>query len=175
MLKETIMSDRWTVLAAWLVLALGALGAAGCATTAAPAQRAATPLPGTDACVFIRNVYDWDVVDPSTLIVYAPMRKDPYLVKLFEPVFDLDFRQRVGFEDGDHSGMLCGNGAAYLVVRDEIGPQRVPIVAFRKLTVEQAKQLLPRGKRPASAAGQPAASQPAAGQAPSAASEAGKN
>jgi hypothetical protein len=170
------MSDRWTARAAWLLLACAALAAAGCAITAAPSQRAAAPLPGTDACVFIRNVYDWDVIDSSTLIVYAPMRKDPYLVKLFAPVFDLDFKQRVGFEDGDHSGMLCGNGAANLVVGDEIGPQRVPIVAFRKLTVEQAKQLLTRAKRPASApAGHAAASQPAAGQAPAPAPEAGKN
>jgi hypothetical protein len=171
------MSEPWTAPAAWLVFALGALGAAGCATTGAPSGKAAAPLPGTDACVFMRNVYDWDVIDTTTMIVYAPGRRDPYLVKLFEPVFDLDFKQRVGFEDGDHSGMLCGNGAAYLVVRDETGPQRVPIVAFRKLTVEQARQLLPPGKRPAShpAGTQPAGAPPAAGQPPVAASEAGKN
>jgi hypothetical protein len=143
--------------AALLALAVGALAAGGCAAMRAQSAPAAAPLPGTDACVFIRDVYDWVVVDTTTLIVYAPMRTDPYLLKLFAPVFDLDFRQRVGFEDAEHNGQLCGNGTDYLVIRDETGPERVPIVAFRKITPDQAKQLL--------AAGRPAASTPAAAKA----------
>ena len=160
------MSARWLGPAACLVLACGALGVAGCATTGASAsQKAAAPLPGTDACVFMSTVYDWDVIDSTTMIVYAPMRKDPYLLKLFAPVFDLDFKQRVGFEDSDHTGQLCGNGVDYLVIRGDI-PQRVPIVAFRKLAVEQAKQLLATARRPGNspAASSPAANQPPAGQ-----------
>jgi hypothetical protein len=46
--------------------------------------------------------------------------------------------------------MLCGNGGDYLVVRDDSVPMRVPIVAFRKLTPEQAKQLLPPAQPPSS-------------------------
>ena len=145
--------------AALMALAVGALAADGCTAMRAQPAHAAAPLPGTDACVFMRNVNDWEVVDASTLIVYAPMRKDPYLLKLFEPVFDLDFKLRVGFEDSDHDGQLCGNGGDNLVIRDEVGPQRVPIVAFRKITPEQAKQLL-AAARPA--ATKPAASKPAA-------------
>ena len=134
--------------AALLWLALGALAAAGCATSRAPPGRAAAPLPGTDACVFISNISDWVVIDSSTMIVYAPLPKDAYLLKLFAPVPELDFKQRVGFEDSDHNGQMCGNGDD-LVVRDEISARRMPIVAFRKLTPEQARQLLPPGKSPA--------------------------
>jgi hypothetical protein len=166
------MSARSARSTVGLALALTALGAAGCATTGTPARQASAPLPGTDACVFLSTVYDWEVVDPTTLIVYAPMRKDPYLLKLFEPVVDLDFKQRVGFEDSDHSGMLCGNGIDYLVVRGDI-PWRVPIVAFRKLSVDQARQLLASSKQAAgkpganqSPASQPPASQPATVQGP---------
>ncbi len=128
---------------------LAAAMAAGCMTGAAGSHPAAAPLPGTDACVFMREVSDWVVVDASTLIVYAPLRKDAYLLKLFEPIPELNFKERVGFEDSDHDGMLCGNGGDYLVVRDDIGPQRVPIVAFRKLTSAEAKQLLPAPRMPA--------------------------
>jgi hypothetical protein len=141
------------------MLALAVLAATACATSATGSHPAA-PLPGTDACVFMSEVSDWVVVDASTLIVYAPMRTDPYLLKLFEPVPELSFKQRVGFEDSDHDGRLCGNGADYLVVRDDSVPLRVPIVAFRKLTPEQAKQLLPAAKTPA---GQSPPSQPPGG------------
>jgi hypothetical protein len=146
-----------------LAVALSALAAAACSTTATGSHPAAAPLPGTDACVFISEVFNWTVVDQSTLIVYAPMPKDAYLLKLFEPVPDLNFKERVGFEDSDHTGMLCGNGADYLVLRDDIGPRRVPIVAFRKLTPEQLKQFLPAAKTSAT---QPANAQPASAQPP---------
>ncbi|HEX2790646.1 MAG TPA: DUF6491 family protein [Steroidobacteraceae bacterium] len=154
--QEEIMCNRMIRYAARLLIVLGALVAAACATTGAASHPAAAPLPGTDACVFMSEVSDWVVVDPATLIVYAPLHKDPYLLKLFEPVPELNFKERVGFEDSDHNGMLCGYGD-YLVVRDEVAPWRVPIVAFRKLTPEQAKQLLPAAK---TQAGQPANSQP---------------
>jgi hypothetical protein len=131
-----------------VLMALGALAAAACATSRTQPERVAAPLPGTDACVFIRNVSDWDVIDSTTMIVYAPQRQDAYLLKLFAPVPELNFKQRVGFEDSDHNGQLCGNGDN-LVVRDEGSSWRTPIVAFRKLTPEQAKQLVQAGKSPA--------------------------
>jgi len=134
--------------AARLMLALMALAVAGCASTAAPSARAAAPLPGTDACVFISSIDDWQVIDSTTMIVYAPLRKDAYLLKLFAPVQELDFKQRVGFEDSDHNGQLCGFGDD-LVLRDEIGERRTPIVAFRKLTPDELRQLLPGTKPPA--------------------------
>lgn len=137
---------------ALIALALSALAAAGCATRRAQPERAAAPLPGTDACVFINSVSDWVVIDSTTMVVYAPLRQDAYLLKLFAPEAELNFKQRLGFEDSDHNGQLCGNGDD-LVVRDEISARRMPIIAFRKLTPEQAKQLLPAAK---SAAAKPA-------------------
>jgi|SRR5580658_5285022 hypothetical protein len=134
--------------AAAVAVVLAAAMAAGCASGAAGPHAVAAPLPGTDACVFMSAVSDWVVVDASTLIVYAPLHKDAYLLKLFEPIPELNFKQRVGFEDSDHDGQLCGNGADYLVVRDDTVPQRVPIVAFRKLSPAEAKQLLPAAKAP---------------------------
>jgi hypothetical protein len=123
----------------------------GCAATGAPAARATAPLPGTDACIFISSIQSWDVVDQSTLIVYAPLNKDAYLVKLFEPVPELPFKERIGFEDTTHSGQLCSDRDE-LLVRGDI-PRRVPIVAVRRLTSDQVKRLLHPSAAPPAASG----------------------
>jgi len=149
--------------AARLALVIATVAAAACATGGAGPHPPAPPLPGKDACIFMSEVFDWVVIDPSTLIVYAPTRKEAYLLKLFEPEPELNFKERVGFEDSDHDGMLCGNGGDYLVLRDDIAPRRVPIVAFRKLTSGEAGQLLPAPRAPV---GQPVNSQPTSSQAP---------
>ena len=130
---------------------LGALCAVavGCATTsrAPPANSELDKLtkrenlPQTPGC-FWRSDFqgDWTVLNESTLIVRAPLRKDAYVVKLFEPVIDLRFKQRLGFEDKLHTGRICDNGDDYLVVPGE--PLRVPITAVRVLTKDQQTQLL---------------------------------
>jgi hypothetical protein len=117
----------------------------GCATNGAGTARVPPPpLPGTEACIFTVNLNDWTVVDNSTLIVYAPMRKDPYLVKLFAPIFDLQFRESIGFEDIEHNGQLCRDD--YVVARGD-APQRTPIIAVRALTPDQAKQIIAAAKQ----------------------------
>jgi hypothetical protein len=113
-----------------------------CATNEGGAPHA--PLPGTEACIFTVNLNDWTVIDNSTLIVYAPLRKDPYLVKLFAPIFDLQFRESLGFEDIEHNGQLCKDD--YVVARGD-APQRTPITAVRALTPDQAKQIIAAAKQ----------------------------
>ena len=120
---------------------------AGCASHTRPesAQPRHEPdtLPGKDACFWTSEISDWTVLDDSTLIVTAPLPKDSYLVKLFAPIPDLAFRQRLGFqsEPGD-PGRFCRDNGYVL----ELGPvpQRWPVVAVRALTAEEAKQLLAR-------------------------------
>ena len=121
---------------------LALLAAAGCATSTAPTTQA-PPLPGTEACIFTVNLFDWTVLDDSTLIVYAPQGRDPYLVKLFSPVFDLPFRQALGFEDIEHNGQLCKGD--YVVARGD-APSRTIISSVRALTPEQAKQMIAAAK-----------------------------
>ncbi len=108
---------------------MAVLACAGCTAGGTSARQAPpappAPLPGTEACIFTVNLYDWTVLDDTTLIVYAPLHKEPYLVKLFEPVFDLSFHQTLGFEDVEHNGQLCDSGD-YVLVRGEL-PQRMSI------------------------------------------------
>jgi len=126
------------------LLSLLILTLLGCATNGASAQHAPPALlPGTEACIFTVNLNDWTVVDNSTLIVYAPLRKDPYLVKLFEPIFDLQFRESIGFEDIEHNGQLCKDD--YVVTRGD-APYRTPITAVRALTPDQATQIIAAAK-----------------------------
>jgi hypothetical protein len=104
------------------------------------------------------------VLDDSTLIVTAPLPKDAYLVKLFAPIPDLSWRQRLGFQsEAAEPGRFCReNGYVF-----ELGPvpQRWPVVAVRALTPGEAKELLKRAGGPAPhRADSPESPAPASGQ-----------
>jgi Family of unknown function (DUF6491) len=122
-----------------IAISLAAISLTGCATTHVQAAQANTPLPGTESCFWVRNVRHWDVLDPSTLIVYAPMAQDAFLVKLFQPIPDLSFHLSLGFDDADRTGRICSIDD-YVSVGEPF-PLRVPISAVRALTAEQVKQL----------------------------------
>ena len=94
--------------------------------------------------MWISNIRNWDVIDQSTLIVYAPMPKDAYLVKLFQPIPDLIYHDKIGFEDGNHNGQICSLGDD-LIVHGPF-PLRVPISAVRVLTLSEVRQLKATGK-----------------------------
>ena len=121
-------------------VSLPALVLSLCAACAAPApaHTGGAALPGKDACIFTVNLSDWVVLDESTLIVYAPLRRQPYLLKLFAPISGLGFRESLGFEDTVHSGQLCRGD--YVIARGDI-PQRMPISALRLITPDEAGRL----------------------------------
>jgi len=131
-------------------LAIGLLAVApgallGCASTqgAGHANGPTTAaLPGTPACFWLRD-FDgsWTVLNDSELIVYAPMYSQPYLIKLFAPVPNLKFDQRLGFQDVEHSGMICDGEVDNLAVPNW-RRGRIPIVAVRKLTAPEVRGLL---------------------------------
>ncbi|HEX4023563.1 MAG TPA: DUF6491 family protein [Steroidobacteraceae bacterium] len=115
--------------------------ATACATTAQPAKPAAA-LPGKAACFFLVNFHgDWTVLDDSTLIVSTPPSPQAYLIKLFQPVVGLRFRQSLGFQDVEHTGQICNDSQDDLVVRG-ISQPPVPIVAVRLLTPTEQITLL---------------------------------
>jgi hypothetical protein len=116
-------------------------------------------LPGKAGCFWKSSFQgDWTILNDTTLIVRAPLPTDAYVIKLFEPVFDLSFKQGLGLEDREHTGQICNDGDAYLVVPGWQQPQ-VPIVAVHALTMAEEDQLLQaagkRVPRPSSKAGQP--------------------
>jgi len=116
-------------------------GAGVAAALRSPSPKTAS-LPGTPGCFWLSN-FDgsWTVLNDSELIIYAPLYSQPYLIKLFEPVPTLRFREVLGFADAQRTGMICNDTMDDLVV-PHWEPHRVPIVAVRKLTVPEAKRLL---------------------------------
>jgi Family of unknown function (DUF6491) len=128
----------WRFAAMSLAACALALGAA-CASNPSAAHAAQVPLPGKNACIFTVELSDWVVLDDSTLIVYAPLHRQPYLLKLFAPITGLSFHESLGFEDSEHNGQLCRGD--YVLARGEL-PQRMPISALQRISPEQAKQLL---------------------------------
>jgi hypothetical protein len=126
----------------------------GCATTAKSPPSAldnltkVENLPGKSACFWKSNFQgDWTVLNDSTLIVHAPLPKDAYVIKLFEPVFSLRFKQGLGFEDKERTGQICNSGDVYLLVPGWQPPQ-VPIVAVHALTMAEQDQLLKAAGKP---------------------------
>jgi hypothetical protein len=139
--------------------AVGALAAiaVGCATTAQPPPSSKTNLdhltkvenlPGKPACFWKSSFQgDWTVLNDSTLIIHAPLPKDAYVIKLFEPVFSLSFKEGLGLDDREHTGQICNNGDDYLLVPGWQPPQ-VPIVAVHALTMPEQDQLLQVAGKP---------------------------
>lgn len=131
------------------IMAVAVLGAAlaGCATAApdragAHAQRTAA-LPGKPGCFWLRN-FDgsWTALSQTELIVYAPLvGNNAYLIKLFQPVINLQFDQRLGFEDVEHTGQICNGAYDYVLVPD-YEPHRITITAVRHLSTPEVVQLL---------------------------------
>ncbi len=147
----------FVVAAAALTLHLGGCASTGPSAAPQPAQDDAA-LPGRDACFWTRSVYDWTVLDASTLIVNARGPHDYFLVKLFAPVPDLPYQVRLGFESkgGDLDRFCRGNG--YVISRDSMRI-REPVAAVHAITELEARQLRAAG--------------PAAQRAPSGAGNAG--
>lgn len=146
------------------LLAVVALVLLGCASTQPPRPAAnggaaggkTAALPGKPGCFWLHDFQgSWTVLNESELIVYAPFYSQPYLIKLFEPVPDLKFDERLGFADAEHTGMICDGSMDDLVV-PHWQPHRIPIVAVRQLTASEARHLLavnhikpPRATKPA--------------------------
>ena len=136
-LQDTAMKDLSLCCVA---ISLALLNLSGCASTRPPSAPVANlPTIGTEACFWIRDVRHWDVIDPSTLIVYAPMPKEAYLVKLLQPIPDLSFHLALGFEDTDHMGRVCRIGSFVSVGQPM--PWRAPVAAVRALTPDEVKQV----------------------------------
>jgi hypothetical protein len=114
------------------------------------------------SCIDIGKPYfktmHWSMLMNEYIFNMAAMREDIYVVKLFEPVFNLSFKQGLGFEDQEHTGQICNDGDDYLLVPGW-QPPRVPIVAVHALTMDQQDQLLRAAGKPVPrprAAAQPA-------------------
>ena len=148
------------ILAATL-LSMAALAQAGQdkATEIAAAAKKPSESKG-DECVFARTIYDWNAIDDETLIIYAPTRHDPYLVKLWRPVFGLRSEFSLGIEDADNDGRFCSFSRDSIIVRSPAGrPESYSLRTMQRLEEAQAKALL-EGSKSRKKNGEPAVTMP---------------
>jgi hypothetical protein len=129
--------------AAAALLGCGSAQVGGYATGSPTTRPKTAALPGKPGCFWLTD-FDgsWTVLTNSELIVYDPVFSRPYLLKLFEPVPDLKFRQRLGFEASPPDRhRICTSSMDYLLLpRWRLG--RDMIVAVRELTIPEERQLL---------------------------------
>lgn len=139
LIKHPLRTLGLTVLIA--LLASGCVSGPKSAGANGPNPYALATLPGKPACFWLRS-FDgsWTALNERQLLVYAPLSM-AYLVQLLEPVTTLRFAERLGFEDSEHTGMICDGHSDFALIPNWT-PHRVVITAVRQVTPEQARQLL---------------------------------
>jgi hypothetical protein len=121
------------------------VAAAFCACAHQPAAPGtplkSTPSTSPEACLLSVTVGDWTALDPERLILYGPGSRQAFLVKLSIPSSDLVLGTRIGVQDGDGNGRICGGGFDVLLVVGGM-PERIPIASVQKLTSDEAATLI---------------------------------
>jgi len=118
----------------WLVKLLAALvtGAVLAACKATPADDSSAGRASAD-CLFFRTVYDWQPLDDTNLVIWAPSRNQMYHVKLTMPLIGLRFAHTIAFVDADRDMRLCAFGRDSLSYRDGSMSQRSTIFSMDRL------------------------------------------
>ena len=86
-----------------------------------------------NACVFIRTVGNYRVLDRNNLVIWAPGRRDAYHVQLTMPLFSLESSFQMAMIDNDHDGRLCGYGFDRIGVRELGHPETSSIRSMTRL------------------------------------------
>jgi hypothetical protein len=84
-------------------------------------------------CVFMSSVGNYRVLDNNNLVIWAPGRRNAYLVELSFPLFSLDSSFQMAMIDRDHDGRLCGSGFDRIGVRDFGHPETASIRSMTRL------------------------------------------
>jgi hypothetical protein len=131
----------------------------GCATSGAAAGKPAAASPpepamappsrSTEDCMFSVVVKNWAAIDEQRFIIYGLTESEAYLGTLFFPTPDLVNNIGMAVVDDDHNGRICGKSSDYVQFRNPTIPGRNLINSLRRITEEEAKDLLAEhGKKP---------------------------
>lgn len=137
---------RMGLVAAAAAALLGCASNSGqvCATCSAAVSRKTVPLPGKPACFRVAD-FDgsWITLNDREFIVRDPVFSRSYLLKMSQPVYDLQFREFLGFEPfTPANGCICNGFNAYVLAAHSGLAGHVPIVAVRELSQRQEQLLL---------------------------------
>ena len=107
----------------------------------ANATAVTTPKKDGNDCVFISTVGQYRVLDRSNVVIWAPGRRDAYLLELSMPLFGLKSSIQLAMIDRDHDGRLCGFSMDRIAVRDFGQSEASSIRRMNKLGDEDIVQL----------------------------------
>ena len=93
----------------------------------------------TGDCVRIDLIRDFQVLDTKNLIIWAPSRRHPYHLKLFNQCFGLRNAEGVIFEGT--LGRLCGGAGDYLVIQDELISRRRTFTPMDRCGIGSVRKL----------------------------------
>jgi Family of unknown function (DUF6491) len=113
-----------------LALALAVVAAS---VGVANATSATQPKKDGNACIFISSVGQYRALDRNNVVIWAPGRRDAYLVELTMPLFALQSSFQLAMIDNDRDGRLCGYGFDRIGVRDFGHPESSSIKRMSKL------------------------------------------
>jgi hypothetical protein len=101
--------------------------------TGASAANDAPRLSRGDDCVFIRTINDFRPLDRNRLVIWAPGRRNAFLVELAGGAPDLRFAHRLAVVDRNGDGRLCGFGMDRIVIPDSHMPMPATIIGMSRL------------------------------------------
>ena len=124
-----------------LVPAMSIAIAACAATPPQEAAQNAAKASRKDECVFFSSVFDWQGLDDTTLVIWAPSRNTAYRVELSMPLSGLKFAHTLGFIDGTQDGQLCSFGFDAVTMGDDTIPRKSTIRSMTRLDAAGIAQL----------------------------------
>lgn len=86
-----------------------------------------------NACVFINTVGNYQSLDKDKLVIWAPGRRDAYLVELSMPLFGMKGSWQMAMIDHDRDGRLCGFSSDRIGIRDFGYPESASIKSMTRL------------------------------------------
>lgn len=105
-------------------------------------MKAPIPAPsvtGTAACFYPRQVQDFQVLNRSNVIVYAPNDRNAYHVQVSPPSLDLFHADGLAFLPSNDR--ICGYAGDRLIIAGSGAGRRVAIIAVSRLSPEGLEAL----------------------------------
>src|SRR5690606_11443328 len=84
-------------------------------------------------CVFISSIGQYRALDDDKIVIWAPGRRNAYLVELTMPLFGLEGSWKMATIDRDRDGRLCGFGMDKIAVRGIGRPESATIRSMTRL------------------------------------------
>jgi len=122
-----------------LLIIISSSSLVACASAPEAASEASEPVESSRSdCIYEGTIRDYTVLDDANLIVTATARRKYHIV-LMRRAFGLRGSWHIGFTSPTNS--ICA-GFSEVVVDDNMGPERIRIRSIRRLSADEADNLL---------------------------------